>query len=132
MMLLQEKLGLIEWGEQATMFYNYWTTDQSIEYINTTMRSIRRVQNDCQLLNICSTNKELLEKEYKGFIFDKIKRNDGLYQYMVYLKELNMTNRITTRHDFDNYSFQQFKIYIFHDQERLKHKVRLEIQNELE
>lgn len=132
MMLLQEKLGLIEWGEHATMFYNYWTTDQSIEYINTTMRSIRRVQNDCQLLNICSTNKELLEKEYKGFIFDKIKRNDGLYQYMVYLKELNMTNRITTRHDFDNYSFQQFKIYIFHDQERLKHKVRLEIQNELE
>ena len=132
MMLLQEKLGLITWGEQATTFYNYWTTDQSIEYINTTMRSIRRVQNDCQLLNICSTNKELLEKEYNGFIFDKIKRNDGLYQYMVYLKDLNMTNRITTRHDFENYSFQQFKIYIFHDQERLKHKVRLEIQKDLQ
>jgi exoribonuclease R len=132
MMLLQEKLGLITWGEQATNFYSYWTTDQSIEYINTTMRSIRRVQNDCQLLNICSTNKELLEREYDGFIFDKIKRNDGLYQYMVYLKELNMTNRITTRHDFKNYSFQQFKIYIFHDQERLKHKVRLEIQKDLE
>lgn len=131
MMLLQEKLGLITWGEQATTFYNYWTTDESIEYINTTMRSIRRVQNDCQLLNICSTNKELLEKEYNGFIFDKIKRNDGLYQYMVYLKDLNMTNRITTRHDFENYSFQQFKIYIFHDQERLKHKVRLEIQQDL-
>jgi exoribonuclease R len=132
MMLLQEKLGLITWGEEATTFYNYWTTDTSIEYINTTMRSIRRVQNDCQLLNICSTNKELLEKEYNGFIFDKIKRNDGLYQYMVYLKDLNMTNRITTRHDFENYSFQQFKIYIFHDQERLKHKVRLEIQKDLQ
>ena len=132
MMLLQEKLGLITWGEEATRFYNYWTTDQSIEYINTTMRSIRRVQNDCQLLNICSTNKEMLEKEYNGFIFDKIKRNDGLYQYMVYLKDLNMTNRITTRHDFENYSFQQFKIYIFHDQERLKHKVRLEIQKDLQ
>ena len=131
MMLLQEKLGLIQWGEKANLFYNHWTTDKSIEYINTTMRSIRRVQNDCQLLNICSTNKELLEKEYNGFIFDKIKRNDGLYQYMVYLKELSMTNRITTRHDFDNYSFQQFKIYIFHDQERLKHKVRLEIQKDL-
>lgn len=130
MMLLQEKLGLIEWNDQATRFYNYWSTDASIEYINTTMRSIRRVQNDCQLLNICSTNKELLEKEYSGFIFDKIKRNDGLFQYMVYLKDLNMTNRITTRHDFDNYSFQQFKIYIFHDQERLKHKVRLEIQKD--
>ena len=45
MMLLQEKLGLIEWNDQATRFYNYWSTDASIEYINTTMRSIRRVQN---------------------------------------------------------------------------------------
>ena len=129
MMKLQEKLGLVEWGKEASTFYDYWTSDNSIDYINTTMRSIRRVQNDCLLLNICTTNKEILETIYNGFIFDKIKRNDGLYQYMVYLKELNMTNRITTRHDFKNYSFQDFKIYIFHDQERLKHKVRLEIQN---
>ncbi len=129
MIILQEKLGLIVWGEQAKQFYKYWTNDNSIEYINTTMRSIRRVQNDCQLLNICSTNRDILNAEYDGFIFDKIKRNDGLFQYMVYLKELNMTNRITTRHDFVNYSFQKFKIYIFHDQERLKHKVRLEIQS---
>ena len=129
MMKLQEKLGLVVWGEEASIFYDYWTSDNSIDYINTTMRSIRRVQNDCLLLNICTTNKEILETIYNGFIFDKIKRNDGLYQYMVYLKELNMTNRITTRHDLNNYSFQDFKIYIFHDQERLKHKVRLEIQN---
>jgi exoribonuclease R len=129
MMKLQESLKLVEWGEEATQFYNYWTSDSSIEYINTTMRSIRRVQNDCLLLNICSTNKKILETIYKGFIFDKIKRNDGLYQYMVYLKELNMTNRITTRQDLNNYTYQDFKIYIFHDQERLKHKVRLEFQH---
>lgn len=129
MMKLQESLKLVEWGEEATLFYNYWTSDSSVEYINTTMRSIRRVQNDCLLLNICSTNKKILETIYKGFIFDKIKRNDGLYQYMVYLKELNMTNRITTRQDLNNYTYQDFKIYIFHDQERLKHKVRLEFQH---
>mgnify|MGYP001207691218 FL=1 len=129
MMELQETLGLVKWGEEATQFYNHWTSDTSVKYINTTMRSIRRVQNDCLLLNICSTNKEILEKTYDGFIFDKINRNDGLYQYMVYLKELKMTNRITTRHDLNNYTFQEFKIYIFHDQERLKHKVRLEFQH---
>ena len=129
MMKLQESLKLVEWGEEATQFYNYWTSDSSIEYINTTMRSIRRVQNDCLLLNICSTNKKILETIYNGFIFDKIKRNDGLYQYMVYLKDLNMTNSITTRQDLNNYTYQDFKIYIFHDQERLKHKVRLEFQH---
>ena len=129
MMKLQEKLGLVEWSGEAKQFYDKWTCDESIEYINTTMRSIRRVQNDCELLNICSTNHELLNTIYDGFVFDKLKRNDGLFQYMVYLKEIKMTNRITSRHDLINYSFHKFKIYIFHDQERLKHKVRLEFQH---
>ena len=87
------------------------------------------MQNDCELLNICSTNHELLNTIYDGFVFDKLKRNDGLFQYMVYLKEIKMTNRITSRHDLINYGFHKFKIYIFHDQERLKHKVRLEFQH---
>ena len=55
------------------------------------MRSIRKVQNDCNLLNICSENNEILDKIYDGFMFDKIYRNDALYQYMVYLPELKMT-----------------------------------------
>ena len=39
-----------------------------------------------------------------------------------------MTNRITTRHDMDLNSSYEFKIYVFRDEARLKHKIRLEIQ----
>ena len=86
-------------SEKAREFYDYWTSDSSLEYINTTMRSIRKVQNDCSLLQICMENEEVLNQIHDGYIFDKILRNDALFQYMVYLPELKMVNRFTSRHD---------------------------------
>ena len=78
-------------------FYDKWTTPESLSYINKTMRSIIKVQNDCKLLNICNDNDNILNEIYDGFICDKIYRNDALYQYMVYLPKLKMTNRFTSR-----------------------------------
>ena len=52
-MILQEKEGLYDMSVEARKFYNYWTSDSSLEYINVTMRSIKKVQNDCSLLKIC-------------------------------------------------------------------------------
>ena len=126
---LQDVLGLVKLEGEALDFYNKWTSDKSIDYINQTMRSIRRVQNECNLLNMCQEDETITKKIYRGYIFDKIKRNDALYQYMVYLSEIKMTNRITTRHDMNLNSSYEFKIYVFRDEDRLKHKIRLEILN---
>ena len=125
---LQDKLGIQKMSEQAKEFYERWTNDCSIEYINTTMRSVRKVQNDCSLLKICMDDSKILDTMYEGYIFDKITRNDALYQYMVYLPELNMTNRFTSRHNKTNMTKQQFKIYVFTDQVSLKRKIRVELQ----
>ena len=91
------------------------------------MRSIRRIQNECSLLNMCQKDDSITKKIYRGYIFDKIARNDALYQYMVYLPEIKMTNRIISRHNWDLNSSYEFKIYVFRDETRLKHKIRLEI-----
>ena len=125
---LQDKLGIQKMSEQAKEFYERWTNDSSIEYINTTMRSVRKVQNDCSLLKICMDDSKILDAMYEGYIFDKITRNDALYQYMVYLPELNMTNRFTSRHNKTNMTKQKFKIYVFTDQVSLKRKIRVELQ----
>ena len=127
MMMMLEKCGWIM-SEKAVAFYNRWTSDSSIEYINTTMRSIRKVQNDCSLLKICMDDPTVQEKVYDGYIFDKLVRNDALYQYMVYLPEINMVNRFTSRYDKNNLSSQKFKIYVFIDQHSLKRKIRVEVQ----
>ena len=70
------------------------------------------MQNDCNLLALCTENKEIFNEQFNGFVFDKIIRNDALYQYMVFLPKINMVNRYTSRFNIDNMTTQQFKIYL--------------------
>lgn len=126
-MEIQDEKSLFNFSTTSRKFYDKWTNDESFEYINTTMRSIRKVQNDCSLLKICTTDKTIMDKIHIGFIFDKLVRNDALYQYMVYIPELKMVNRFTSRHDKDNNSSQNFKLFSFMDENRLKEKIRIEL-----
>ena len=121
----QQNTGIIKLSDNANKFYRKWLDE--LEYINTTMRSIRRIQNDCNLLHMCSTCPEIMEKSYKGYVFDKIVRNDGLFQYVVYLPELKMASRVTFRDNIENYSICNYKLYLFHDEEKFKKKIRLQL-----
>ena len=125
MIKFQSILGVIELTEDAHLFYEKWLNE--MEYINTTMRSIRKVQCDCSLLDLCHNNPDVMEKEYVGYLFDKIYRNDGLYQYVVFLPELKLSSRITLRDDFANFDRKQFKLYLFNDEVKFKRKIRLQI-----
>ena len=127
MLELQDCLNLFNYNDNSKKFYDSWTNDESMSYINTTMRSIRKVQNDCSLLNICLNDTKILNKKYEGYIFDKMKRNDDLFQYNIYIPEIKMVNRLTSRMEYDNYKKYMFKIYVFMDQIRLKHKIRIEL-----
>jgi hypothetical protein len=121
----QRASGIITLSEMSEKFYNKWLGD--IEYINITMRSIRKIQCDSSLLDLCFNNPNILEKEYDGYLFDKICRNDGLYQFVIYLPEIKMTSRITMRDNFDNFECKKFKLYIFNDEEQFKRKIRLHL-----
>ena len=91
------------------------------------MRSIRKIQNDCNLLDICYNNPYILEKTYDGYCFDKLIRNDGLYQFIVFLPELRLSSRITIRDNLENYEKKQYKLFLFSDEEKFKKKIRLQI-----
>ena len=121
----QQNNNMTQLSENASTFYDKWLNE--LEYINTTMRSIRKVQTDCDLLTLCSLNPGILETEYDGYLFDNISRNDGLYQFIVYLPDLNLTSRINLNTDIPNYTCRKFKIYIFEDEDRLKKKIRLHL-----
>ena len=121
----QQINGLINLSDNVDKFYNKWLGD--IEYINTTMRSIRKIQCDCTLLDLCYNDPCVMEKEYDGYIFDKIYRNDALYQYIVFLPELKLSSRITLRENFENFDCKKFKLYLFNDEEKFKKKIRLNL-----
>ena len=123
----QQNFSIIKLSENAYNFYDKWLSD--IEYINTTMRSIRKIQCDCNLLDLCINNPNTMEKIYDGYIFDKIIRNDLLFQYIVYLPELKMVSRITSRENLNNYDKCEFKLFLFNNEEKFKKKIRLQLIN---
>ena len=121
----QENTGIIALSEGARNFYNKWMAE--LDYINVTMRAIRKIQNDTNLLNICFNNPETIEKIYDGYCFDKMLRNDGLYQFIVYLPELKLASKITVRDNMENYEKRQYRLFLFHDETHFKKKIRLNL-----
>ena len=114
-------------SQDAKEFLNNWI--EQLDYLNTSMRSIRKIQTDCNVLNKCYNNPEIMETPYMGVVFDKILKNDGLFSYMVYLKSLKLLSRITTTLDVEDYTTHEFKIFLFEDEEKCKKKIRLQIKN---
>ena len=92
------------------------------------MRSIRKIQSDCTLLDLCHTNPETLDKIFDGYVFDKVVRNDSLYQFTVYLPELRLVSRVVIKNDIMteyNSSAFKFKLYLFNNEDNFKKKIRL-------
>jgi exoribonuclease R len=125
MIQFQQVFGLNALSQNADDFYLKWINQ--LDYINVTMRAIKKVQNDCALMDTCFNNLATLDALYDGYCFDKIVRSDGLYQYIVYLPELKLTSKITVRENMDNYALRQYKLFVFNNEERFKKKIRLHI-----
>jgi exoribonuclease R len=121
----QKNHSLITFSEKAYLFYEKWLNE--MEYINISMRSIRKIQNDCQLLSLCIHEPSKLEKEYEGYCIDKIVRNDGLFQFIVYLPEIKLTSRIIVREDIPNFEKRFFTLYLFNNEEKFKKKIRIQL-----
>lgn len=121
----QQNSGIIQLSENSNKFYRKWLAE--IDYINTTMRSIRRVQNDCSLLHLCSVSPEVMNKTYDGYTFDKIIRNDGLFQFVVFLPELRLTSRLVLRENLNNFEKSHYRLFLFNDEEKFKKKIRLQL-----
>jgi len=123
---LQRLLGLARLSDASLEFYDKWVAE--IDYINTTMRSTRKLQCDCDLLDKCTTNPETMDKIYDGYMFDRVVKNDGLVQYIVFLPELKMSARIITQETYPNNTCKKFKLYMFNNEAKFKKKIRIQIQ----
>ena len=124
----QEITGLVKFSKNVDIFYTKWL--DNLEYINKTVKSIRKVQNNCNLLYLCLNNLGILDLEYDGYIFDKIMKNnekDNIirYKYVVYLPELKLYSTITILENLNNFTHKKFKFFAFLDEHNVKQKIRL-------
>jgi exoribonuclease R len=129
---MQQIHDLFTFSKEARYFYNKWTSEDHILFINTNMKSIRKLQNECTLLDMCNNIPELIEKNLSGIIID-IKNKTSLNKtnplvYMVYIPELKITSKITkqTTKNYELYSEIKCKLYMFPDEYNIKQKIRLE------
>lgn len=127
MIQFQANRSMVVLSEGAMQFYRNWTTESEMEYINMTMRSIKKIQNDCSMLEFYTNNSGRLDNEYDGVMFDKMVRTDGTYQYMVYLSSLKLTMRINLHAEYNNFEKHKFRIFLFEDEETLRKKIRLQL-----
>jgi exoribonuclease R len=106
-------------------FLNKWL--YNIDCINRNTKAIRKIQTECDILYRCISNPELLLYNHVGTLFDKTQPSIGNFVYMIYLEKLNLLSRLKTNVEFDNFSKQNIRIFLFIDQDSLKKKIRLQI-----
>ena len=120
---IQENLGLFKFTDSAYKFYAKWIS--KLDYINTTMRSIRKVQSDCNIVSYFEDETNL-ERTYTGYLFDKVRRTDLMYQYNVYIPELKLTTRVNTLEEYDDYGKYHLKLFMFKDEYSVRKKIKVQ------
>jgi hypothetical protein len=111
---------------ECRRFLDNWTTINQIIYINHSMRQIRKMQQECDLLHRCNSQPELLEREHRGILFDKTEKN-GFYNYMVYLEDIKVLSKVVTQEDLCEYSYMTFRLFLFQGEDKIKRKIRVSI-----
>ncbi len=93
-------------SKEAIDFVQHW--QQEIDYINVTMRSIRKVQLDCEKVAQCRNHPEWLDQTHRGIIFDRVQKSDATYSYMVYLPDIQILTRMYSTMERENMTYHGF------------------------
>jgi len=91
------------------------------------MKSIKTVQTNSLILHMCENNATILTKEYDCYLFDKTRKNEDTHKYSVYIPELKLFSKITSRENFKNMECQKGKLFLFIKEETFTQKIRLQI-----
>lgn len=115
-------------SDDALRFVNDWKF--KLDFINTFMKSTRKIQNECSILHKIQSNEELLDRLYEGIVFDKNEKN-GIFKYTVYIKELNVVSFMKCNQDVElkDHQIAKFKFFLFENESCTRKKIRVHLAN---
>jgi exoribonuclease R len=91
----------------------------NIPRINDQMKSIRKLQNSCELLYACTNDRTISNTTFQGVIFAQPSPNT----YTVYIEELKTITTISDTNSYELRSKIQCKIFVFQDEDRIDKKI---------
>jgi len=121
--IIQIHKNIININENGTAFIKYWTNEKQLHYINSSMKAIRKLQNNCNLIYQVHKNPMILERKYEGYIIEKVQRNDGLYQYVAFIPELHFMNKYTCRNEYQRFTKMEYTLHMFEDENTFQKKI---------
>ena len=117
---------MLDLSEKAYDFYN--KKCDVLGTINHKMKQTRKLQTECELLDMISTVREdLFERKFKGYNFHKKKsdKSVGFFENNVYLPELKIVTKVICDMDMEEYDMNLYSLYLFEDENRFNRKIRV-------
>ena len=112
-------------SQEAHLFIDKWI--QKIDLINTSMKSIRKIQFNCELLSHFENVDNITNKTYEGVIVEK-KCGTSSYSYTVYVSSLKLFSKVSKSEvDLDITDRIIVSFAIFKSESMMCKKVRLKI-----
>ena len=112
-------------SRDAISFCEQWVSQ--IKQLNVDMKSIRKLQSDCELLYLCERDPNTMNTVYSGILLEKRIREDATFSYTVYLTELKIVSRVSTITDYSEYTKCDFRLVWFSNEDNIRDKIRLQI-----
>ncbi len=105
------------------------TFEENIQQLNEDVKSIKKVQSDCDLLYTCTHDESIMNSIHDGIVFNKTQENEQ-FQYNVYIKSIKKISFFKSSQDINEYSVQKFKLFLFDAENSGYRKIRLAMQND--
>ena len=110
---------------EGSIFFSKWSS--RLDFINKSMKSIRKLQSDCRLLDLFNNKSNMSERFFKGIVIEeKVNKRESLKKsYTIFVGELNIYSTIKrTNMDLILFSVVEVCFYNFGLESEKERKVR--------
>jgi exoribonuclease R len=108
----------------ACAFIAKWM--EKLEFMNESMRKIRRVQMDCELLELCNRDALKTNTTYIGMPI----ASERAGEYTIYIEKLKLITYMKTPASLPLFAKTRFQVFVFNDEARLCRKIRICLNND--
>jgi exoribonuclease R len=108
----------------ACAFIAKWM--DKLDFMNESMRKIRRVQMDCELLDLCNRDALKTNTAYIGMPI----ASEHAGEYTIYIEKLKLITYMKTPASLPLFAKTRFQVFVFNDEARLCRKIRICLDND--